>query len=208
VKPGHWGCKVVFFKPLSKIIENPKTGKDEEKTFPLLRTYTIFNADQVEGEALEKFRVKEEAGRIQVWEDFEPAENLIHATGADVRFGGEKAFYFPSGDYIQVPLRAKFSTPVDYYETVLHELCHWTQPRRDFKGDYATGELVAEMGACFLAAELGVPNGECLDNHAAYLKSWLEAMKADSGFLFKAASEASKVCDFLQAFTQKSELAA
>ena len=67
------------------------------------------------------------------------------------------------------------------------------------------GELIAEMAACFLAAELDIPGGESLENHAAYLKSWLDAMRADSSFIFKASTQASKTTDFLLSFVRESE---
>ncbi len=62
------------------------------------------------------------------------------------------------------------------------------------------GELVAEMTACYIAAELNIPNGESVENHAAYLKSWLEGMRGDTGFIFKASSMAAKTTDFLLSF--------
>ena len=66
------------------------------------------------------------------------------------------------------------------------------------------GELVAEMASSFLATELGVPQAESLENHAAYLKSWLKEMKDDASFIFKASTQASKVADFLRSFTAQS----
>ena len=67
------------------------------------------------------------------------------------------------------------------------------------------GELIAEIASCYLAAELGVPNGEPLDNHAAYLKCWLEDMQNDPNYIFKASRQASKVCDFLLSFVRQAE---
>ena len=82
---------------------------------------------------------------------------------------------------------------------------HWSECRLGWDrkaGGYALGELIAEMAACFLATELGVPQGESLENHAAYLRSWLDAMKGDPSFIFKAATQASKVTDFLLQFSE------
>ena len=67
------------------------------------------------------------------------------------------------------------------------------------------GELIAEMASCFLATELGVPNSEAIENHAAYVKSWLAAMKDDPNYIFKASRQASKVCDFLLSFVKQPE---
>jgi len=119
---------------------------------------------------------------------YEEADAVIAATGADIRYGGNAAFYNRAQDYIQVPLREQF-TAADYYETVLHELCHWTEApsRLDWnrkEEGYAMGELIAEMGSCFLATELGIPNAESLPNHASYLEHWLKAMQNDHRFIF------------------------
>ena len=75
------------------------------------------------------------------------------------------------------------------------------------KETYAMGELIAEISSCYLAAEVGIPNGEPLENHAAYLKSWLEAMHDDVNYIFKAVRQACKVCDFLLSFVRQSETA-
>jgi antirestriction protein ArdC len=70
---------------------------------------------------------------------------------------------------------------------------------------YALGELAAEIASCYVAAELGVPQGEGLGNHAAYLRSWLDAMKGDRNYIFKASKQASKVTDFLLNFVKQPE---
>ena len=75
----------------------------------------------------------------------------------------------------------------------------------DDKNGYALGELAAEIASCYVAAELGIPQGEGLGNHAAYLKNWLEALKNDRNYIFKAAKQASKVTDFLLGFVRKPE---
>ena len=174
----------------------------------VLRSYTLFNAEQVIGEAADEFQVHEEAGQPHAQPDFQPAEQLIAATGADIRHGGERAFYNLTGDYIQLPHRERFDTLGAYYETALHELSHWSEPRQQLDRPqlgYAMCELVAEMAACFVASEIGVPHGEALENHASYIQSWLEGMKDDRTFIFRAAKLANKTCDFLLAFTHKPE---
>ena len=138
--------------------------------------------------------------------DFAPADELIAATGADIRFGGDHAFYrrpmpegsFPQhsdGDFVVLPNRGKFDLPGAFYETAFHELAHWSEVRLGWnhaeKG-YAAGELVAEMAACYLSQELRIPDGERLDNHARYVASWLKAMRGDPSYIFKASTQASK----------------
>ncbi len=203
VPQGRWGAQIVFFKPITKTIVNPKTGVEDEETFRLLNVYTVFNADQVVG--AERFQVSDEPVVGNTQPDFAPATELIAATQADIRHGGDRAFYSPSGDFIQLPPKATFHSDGAYYETAFHELGHWSESRLDWHGSYAQNELIAEMAACFLAAELGVPNGEGLANHASYVKSWLDAMRGDHNYIFKASSQASKVADYLLSFTQQPE---
>lgn len=198
VEPGDWGTRIVFYRPITKTKVDPSSGDEKEDKFFLMRSYTVFSADQVEG--AEKFQVVESGPGEIVLPDFAPADELIKATEADIRHGGEQAFYHRLGDYIQLPHTHRFNPVGSYYETAFHELAHWSESRLGWDNDahgYAMNELVAEMSASFLATELGVPQGESLENHAAYLRSWLEAMKGDSSFIFKASTQASKVADFL-----------
>lgn len=206
VEAGAWGCKIVFYKPITKAIVDQVTGDDDERRFAVMRTWSVFNAEQVEGETVEKFLVDDSSSINTEPATFEPAEELIAATGAEIRHGGDQAYYLrpignwphhTSGDYITMPLLHRFERIGAYYETLLHELAHWSEVRLGWQGSYAMGELVAEMTGCFLASELGVPQGEDFTNHAAYLKHWLEAMKGDASFIFKASTQASKVTEFL-----------
>lgn len=220
VAPGEWGCHVVFYRPVSKTVSDPDTGKDKEDRFRVLRAYTVFSADQVEGKAVERYQVVDEPGLDNiVLPDFPAAEELIKATGADFRVGGEEASYavptprgsWPNhthGDFIHVPSRQRFCDVGSWYEAAFHELAHWTEVRigfDDLKLGYPMGELRAEMAACFLAAELNLPPGEDLLNHVAYLQHWLTAMKADASYIFRASTEASKACDYLLSFVRKDE---
>jgi antirestriction protein ArdC len=199
IEQGHWGAKIILYRPLKKTRVDD-SGDEQEDRFFLIRYFTVFNADQVEG--AERWQAQAEESEAIV-PDFAPADELIAATSADIRHHGDQAFYHRLGDFIQVPQKSRFNPPGAYYETILHELSHWSEPRLDWdhkKAGYAMCELVAEMSSSFLATELGVPQGESLENHAAYLKHWLDAMRADAGFIFKAATQASKVADFLTAF--------
>src|SRR3954467_7885904 len=210
VPSGRWGTAIVFWSPINKTVTNDR-GEDEEDRFFVMRCYTVFNVDQVEGGHLDHLRAghgeTDTAGQVVI--DYEPAEAAIAATGITVRHGGERAFYSPSGDFVQVPPKASFTEPDEYYETVFHELVHATEhpsrlnwSRKEHENTYALGELVAEIGACYLARELGVPASEDLDNHVAYLGHWLQAMKNDSRFAFIASSQASKAADFLLSFSR------
>jgi antirestriction protein ArdC len=211
VKSGSWGQAIVFCKPCKSTAEK-EDGEETERTFFMLRTYTVFNADQVVGSKIDRFRVgKEPIAAGEVEERFEQAEKVIDATGANIRYGGDKAFYSFTDDYIQMPHREQFTVP-EFYDTLFHEACHWTEhasrlnwDRKKPENSYALGELIAELGACYLAGELGLPLIETLPNHAAYLSGWLEKMKCDSRFIFKAAAQASRAVDYILSFSRTPE---
>jgi antirestriction protein ArdC len=211
VQPGKWGCQICFWSPITRTVRTEE-GEEEEDKFFVLRLYTVFNVDQVEGDHLDHLR----AGQTDTGEtaviDYQPAEEAVAATDADIRFGGGKAFYSPSGDYIQVPPRVTFESINEFYATVLHELCHWSEhptrlnwSRKEKENTYQLGELVAEIGSCYLCRELGVPASDDLTNHVAYLKSWLRAMKSDPRFIFTASAQASKAADYILSFSRKPE---
>ncbi|TWT64395.1 ArdC family protein [Rubinisphaera italica] len=206
VKPGQWGTKVVFASRITKT-KTDKHGQEVEDKFFVLKQYTIFCVDQVEGAHLNHLRAGYSADTRTEFEKLEHAEAVFAATNADVRHGGNECFYNPSLDYIQMPNRERFNA--EYYESLSHEFVHWSlnERRLNWKASsehsYAEEELVAEIGACFLASELGIPITETLDNHSAYLKGWLARMKGDAGFIFRASSAASRAADFVLSFSQE-----
>jgi antirestriction protein ArdC len=204
--PGKWGTQIVFWSPVTKKAENDQGDLEDDKFF-VLRLYTVFNVDQVEG--LDNLRAGQPDTSESLVIDYQPAEEAISATGANIRFGGGKAFYSPSGDYIQVPPKATFESLDEYYGTCLHELCHWSEPRlnwsrKEKENTYQLGELVAEISSCYASRELGVPATD-LTNHIAYGKSWLQAMRNDPRFIFMASAQASKATDFILNFSRKPE---
>jgi antirestriction protein ArdC len=172
-----------------------------------MKTYTVFNIDQVRGDHLDRIRVGHDITNANPIETYEAADKAIEATGANIRYGGNRAFYDRHGDYIQVPLREQFGAS-EYYETVCHELVHWSEPRLNWnraEGGYALGELVAEIGACYLATELGIPNAQSSANHQSYIASWLRALENDHRFVFQASSQASKAADYILSFSRVPE---
>jgi antirestriction protein ArdC len=219
VAAGHWGCSIVLWKPLKKIVRDRNSSEEQEEEFMLMRSFVVFNAEQIEGKAAEKFQVKDEPASSDVLPNFAPAEELIAATGAEIRHGGDRAYYcrplpegsWPNhtgGDFICVPEKHRFNPVGAYWETLIHEAAHWSECRLDWKHQehgYAAGELVAEIAASFLATELNIPQAESLENHAAYLQPWLAAMKDDHSFIFKASTQASKVSDYLLSFVSNDE---
>ena len=192
VRKGEHGSEVVFTRRIA--IE--KDNEDEEEvTIPLLRTYTVFNVAQIEGLATPD----------QSEEPHTDAEldAFVNATGAEIRSLAMYPAYFPSPDFIQMPPFTAFREPASYYATVLHELGHWsghpTRLNRDLNNRfgsqaYAAEELVAELTAAFLCAQLGV-RGEL--RHAGYIETWISLLKADNRAIFTAASKASQAADYL-----------
>ena len=203
VRQGEQGTEVVFFKmhELGAGATELATGKSEDrKVIPLIRSFTVFNAGQIDDlpEALMPTPVP-----IHEWEACEAAEAILATSGANIRHGGTKAFYSPSEDRIQMPDRSAFATAADYSRVALHELTHWTGhasrcnrvlSSRVHIEAYAFEELVAEMGSAFLTDHCGLA-GQL--QHASYIESWLKALKNDKKLIFTAASQAQKAADFL-----------
>lgn len=176
-------------------VEDARTG--DTRLVP--RSFTVFAADQVDGWAAPA------PAPIDTPERIADAEAFLSALGADVRHGGNRAAYVPSGDFIVMPDLAQFGEAADYYSTSLHEHAHWTahvtRLARDLSGrfgsePYAGEELVAELSAAFSCARLGISQAPRPD-HAQYLGSWLRVMRADSSALFVAATKAQAATDFL-----------
>jgi antirestriction protein ArdC len=201
VKPGQWGTQVVFYKQIKKKRLNDQ-GDEKTETFPVLRTFTVFNIDQVDGDSIDHLRASQVASISQFDADFGPAKEAIDATGAELRHGGDRAFYLPSEDYIQMPHLKQFNSFNEYFCTAFHELTHWSESRLGWKGSYAQGELIAEISSCFCCSQVGIGVGEDITNQISYLDSWLQAMESDPKAILKAASQASKATQFILSFSR------
>jgi antirestriction protein ArdC len=204
VPKGKWGCKAIFFKPLSKTKTNRK-GEEVQDNFCVMRQFTVFNIFQVEGNHLDHLRPGY-CDNTDPEVSFREADELIANTEAGIMHGGNKANYDPSMDIINMPFRHQFDGSA-YYETAFHELCHWSEhpdrldwDRDDGQNSYALGELIAEMTSCFVCSELGLALAEGIENHAAYVSNWLKVLKNDPSFIFRASTQASKAADYLLSF--------
>lgn len=205
VRKGERGTTVVYadrFVPDDEKQRARETG-EEAHAIPFLKRFTVFSTDQCEGlpEDLVTAPPPVPDGLI-----LPEVEALIRASGADLRLGGDKAFYSPALDYIQVPRPEAYFEPVNWHRTALHELGHWTGHAtrlcRDLSSgfgtkSYAKEELVAEMTAAFCCASLGITPTV---RHADYIGSWLELLREDDRAIMRAASYASKAADFILAF--------
>lgn len=214
VRRGEKSVTGILFKPVTKQKVNEE-GEEECSSYGFLRSFSLFHISQVDGD-LKQFRDTIPAASVTSFVDYAPAEEAFAATGAEVRYGGGRAFYSPSGDFIQLPPKASFSNAKDLYSVLAHETVHWSGNESRLNrlsklarfGDeaYAVEELVAELGAAFLLTELGIPQSDDLSNVTAYLGHWLKVLKRDHSAIFTAASAASKAADFILAFSRPREV--
>jgi antirestriction protein ArdC len=215
VRKGEQGSLVVYASSVTRKETDEGSGEESEREIPFLKSYTVFNVEQIEGLPEHYY------GKAEPVTDALPriaqAETFFAAAGADIRHGGGRAYYSISSDHVQMPPFDSFRDAESYYAVLAHEMTHWTRHPsrldRDFGrrrwGDegYAMEELVAEMGSAFVAAELGL-TPEVRDDHASYIASWLKVLKNDKRAVFTAASHAQRAADFLCGLQTKAQEAA
>lgn len=204
IKKGEKSHEVVFFKTLRKEQENEQ-GETETVNIPMMKTYRVFNADQVEGWD-GNWLVADDKEQSQDWDDVELADMIINSSGANIQHRNQdQAFYMPSLDQIIMPERKQFKDDSGYYGVMFHELIHWTgsKTRLDRKfgtrfGDdnYAKEELVAELGAAMLSGIAKV-DVEPRADHANYLNHWVKGLKDQPKMIMTAASNAEKAAQFI-----------
>ncbi len=212
VRKGEKATAIVLLKRITVTGEGEEADKDEDgdgrREVSFLRSFAVFNIAQTEG--LPERLHAPEAPRPE-GERHAAAEAFLEALGADVRHGGDRACYVPSLDCIMLPPFAAFSGPEHYYASSLHEHAHWSAAPgrldRDLSGRfgseaYMAEELVAELTAAFLCAELGI---EGKLRHAEYINDWLRLLKADARAVVTAASKASLAADYLRSFSKPVE---
>ena len=207
VRKGEKSSLIIFYKEFGND-ESAGEGNstDENPRRFVAKASYVFNIAQVDGYATPE--VSQPVAQI---DPIDAAERLIAATGADIRIGGDSAYFAPVSDYIVMPDKHRFigtdtSTATQgWYSTLLHELTHWsghkTRLNRElserFGSDaYAMEEMIAELGAAFLCGDLGI-SAEQRPDHAAYIDNWLRILKSDRKAIFTAASAANKAAEFL-----------
>jgi antirestriction protein ArdC len=213
VRRNERGTTIILYKPVTKRTTNVQ-GDEEVRSFPLMKTWTVFHLSQVDG-TLDQLRDTPRPDAGAKFVDYCPAESVIEATRADIRHSGNRAFYSPNGDFVQLPPKESFEASHDYYAVATHELSHWTGHEKRLNRlsklarfgteSYAVEELVAELGSAFLSAELGIPQSGDLTNVTAYLASWLKVLERDHSAIFTASSAAAKAADFILAFSRPKE---
>ena len=198
VRKGSKGTMVVFTKRI------PRGDEDEQSTISILKTYHVFNVDQIEG-------LREAPLPASTIAPIEAAERFIAATKADIRLGGSKACYVPSHDFVAMPPKEAFAEASKFYATNLHELGHWAGSEKRLNRDlrsrfgtkaYAAEELIAELTAAFLCAHLDI-KGEL--RHAGYIADWISLLREDKRAIFTAASKASQAANHLRSYSETIE---
>ncbi len=210
LKEGARATQVVFWKRLKVTERDEATGKTEEKIIPLLRYYNVFNLDQIDGITPKQFSVPNPDAK-----PIERCENIVadyvercslFQLASKV---SDRAFYAPSLDLVQVPKLEQFKSVEGYYSVLFHELGHSTghKSRLNRKEvanggyfadcDYSLEELVAELTASFVCAEVGISNENTERNSEAYLASWYKALQNDRKMFVTASARASKAADLI-----------
>ncbi len=219
VRKGSKGTHIVYWKfseerkatdEQGRPVIDPDTGKQKTVTVQLERPRSfmavVFNGSQIDGlPPLEARPTGPEPERHA------RAEAILANSGAVIRHEpGDRAFYRPSTDSITLPERNQFPTADNYYATALHELGHWTgHPSRldrdlahPFGSEgYAREELRAEIASLMLGERLEI--GHDPGQHAAYVGSWVKALKEDPKEIFRAASDAERISGFVMDFEQE-----
>ncbi len=193
VKKGERSTTIFFTKSYDVVNE---ASEDESKTVRVLRHYSVFHASQIDGIPVYKVPAVDEAP----WARPEAADIILCNSGAVIRIGGDRAFYSPATDHIQIPPEHSFNGPAEFAATALHELAHWTGHEARLNRDlqvhygsaaYAMEELRAELASAFVANELGIPTA--IPNHASYIDHWIKPLKNDKREIFRAAADAQRI---------------
>lgn len=204
IRKAEKGSLVVYANSITRKETDERTGDEIDREIPFLKGYTVFNVEQIEG-LPEIYYAKAVPTRDPV-SRIEHAEKFFAALGATIQHGGNRAFYSIASDAIQMPPFESFQDADSYYATLAHECTHWTGSKtrldRDFGGHrfgsegYAVEELVAELGAAFLCAELELAL-EPREDHASYIATWLKVLAADNRAVFTAAAHAQRAAEFI-----------
>lgn len=225
IRKGAKSEMVFFYKPLFKDKDENFIAPDkavalkgmgeEVQVIPMLKYFNVFNIADVEGIEIDIPEVE-----LKEHERIEECERIIKSVPNAPEYVFEdanRAYYSPHSDKLNMPDIAQFETAEDYYCTFFHELTHATghQSRLNREGitelnpfgspEYSREELIAEMGASFLSAQVGINYDELTENSAAYLQGWLKVLKADKKLVFKAAAEAQKAADYILGKSRKTD---
>lgn len=209
IRKGEKSEMVVFWK-MYPIKEKQDDGTEIIKTIPLLKYINVFHISQVDGVEPLKQKVTHDIEPIdkaeKILNDYWNRENI---TIEHVK--GDKAFYSPMFDKIQLPLFEQFKQSEEYYSTAFHESVHSTMKtsrcnrQEDRKGkvvsfaseEYSKEELIAEVGSAQLMNIVGIETTKSFRNSTAYIQSWLKVLRNDNKFIVSASSKAEKAVNYI-----------
>lgn len=202
VAKGSKGTPVMFYKFL-----NSDDGDGVTRSIPLMRYYTVFNLEQVEG--LPEDKIPGANVKPTEFEAIDACESVVASMPLrpEIKHLEQRAFYSPRLDYINMPKKETFKSSEGYYATLMHELAHSTGhssrlARRDFESGgfgsekYSKEELVAELASAYVCNHVGIDN-MTIDNSASYIQSWLKALKNDKLMMIQASSAAQKAANWI-----------
>ena len=216
IKTGEKATEIFFYSFIQKGVKDEKgnaklddKGNEVKEQFSLIKSYMVFNFEQTEGLTAHESKLIEKPECK--FDKIENCENIINnfVNSPSISFGGDRAFYRPSSDAVQMPNFEQFKNAESYYSVFFHELTHSTGHSNRLKRDgvvkidsfgshqYSLEELVAEMGASYIGAIAGIQNSEILDNSVAYIQNWIKVLKNDVSLLMKASGQAQKASDMI-----------
>jgi antirestriction protein ArdC len=205
VRKGESGSTVIYASRFTKT-ETDEHGGEVERDIPFLKTYSVFNVEQIEN--LPEHFYSRPTPILDPIARIEHADRFFANTGSVIRHGGSKAYFSPSTDHIQMPPFESFRDAASYVAVLSHEHIHWTADSRRVgrdlsryakdRSERAREELVAEIGSALICADLGiVPELEPRPDHASYLASWLTVLSNDRRAIFSAAAHAQRAAAYL-----------
>lgn len=208
VKKGAKGYTIVFYQPINKETEK-EDGTIEIRTYFVLKSYIVFHIDDCEGLKPKWVGDKKPVSPNPIEEAEAVVRDYVEREKITLTItSSNKAYYAPSSDTVVMPLLEQFDHAEQYYSTLFHELTHSTgaanrldrggdKPTYFGSDDYSREELVAEMGAAYALARLGIENKTTVENSAAYIKNWREVIKNDARCVVIAATQAEKAINYI-----------
>lgn len=195
------GTAICFYTSKRLVMEGDD-GQEKTSYQPVIKTFLVYSSRQIEGgweEPAQPKKLYETQGSTLV-------QGMVTSLMVDLRHGGNRAYYMPSGDFVQMPDKDQFLSDMHYDGTLLHEVGHWTgHNSRGLREvpwawfgtpDYAREELVAELISVYLSVTLGIEI-EAREDHAAYLQSWMQVIKDDRWAFYRAAKKAERAVNWI-----------
>ena len=211
VRKGEHGSTVVFWKQVA-VDDTDEDGNSKKRLVPMLRYFTVFHVDQCDGikakyaDDAEPVQHDPIAEAEQIVSDYQSREALKIIRDR----ASNRAYYAPAMDYVQVPTMEQFPKAEEYYTTLFHEMTHstgHTSRLNRFTGaakaaafgseEYSKEELIAEIGAAALVNRCGIETRHSFRNSAAYLQSWIKALRNDNTLIIGAAGKAEKAVAYI-----------